>query len=63
MRHATRVLATLILLGSSLTGCSSPTAPDEAGINPVKLPPGCAEFSPNTPAVGGSGSLVEGSCQ
>lgn len=63
MRHATLVIATLILLGSSLAGCSSPMAPDQAGINPVKLPPGCAEFSPSTPAVGRSGLLMEGSCQ
>ena len=62
MRNATRILATLILLGSSLAGCSSPTAPDEAGLNPVILTPGCAEFSPNTPAVGSSGSTVENSC-
>ena len=62
MRNATRILATLVLLGSSLAGCSLPTAPDEAGINPVILTPGCAEFAPNTPAVGSSGSTVESSC-
>ncbi len=62
MRNATRIFATLILLGSSLAGCSSPTAPDEAGFNPIVLTTGCAEFQPNTPAVGSSGSTVENSC-
>ncbi len=62
MRTATRILATLILLGSSLAGCSSPTAPDEAGFNPVVLTPGCAEFEPSTPAVGNAGLQAENSC-
>jgi len=62
MRNATRILATLILLGSSLAGCSSPTAPDEAGFNPIVLTTRCAD-APNTPAVGNSGSVVESSCQ
>lgn len=50
MRNATRILATLILLGSSLAGCSSPTAPDEAGVSPIELTTGCKILKPSMPA-------------
>ncbi len=54
MQKATRILATLIVLGSSFAGCSSPTAPDEAGFNPVQLPKSCEALQPNAPAAGSS---------
>lgn len=59
MRNATRSLAFLIVLGSSLAGCSSPMAPDQAGFNPVELTKGCDAVQPSTPATGSSGSRLE----
>jgi len=63
MRNATRILATLILLGSSLAGCSSPTAPDEAGFNPVILTLSCADLGASTPAAGNASLQTEANCQ
>jgi len=63
MRNATRILATLMLLGSSLAGCSSPTAPDESGFNPVILTSGYADLGASTPAVGKGVLPADNSCQ